>query len=443
MRRIGIIGLGAALTGAFAACGGSGTKTSGGQPNAVDGGTTPSTGTTDGGNGHTMTNADAAAAGPERLLVTYAGSSTSETVVFNVSTKAVDGRLSFPSLGMTSSQNSMSPFLLEQVSDVVAELNAAQPWNVQSSWSTAMSDSVDGGAYYSDPVQVIVGSPKNAYILRYQRNNIAVFDPSSAADGGSPMSSVDLSSFVQAGDSDGLVEMTAGAYVASSNRLYVVLANINQDTEVNGAVICSNEVSTVVAIDTTNNSVASLGGSGPKGSIALKYYNPISAAYDATGNRLIVVSAGCNASGSGGADAGSLGTATRRGIEAVDLASGASTSLLDLDTATFPAGFVDLPSAFVYVDSTHAILQFDSTGQAVYNWNPTQTTVGVVIPNAPDVFAYDGNGNILGTRLDSTTMVTSVVSVAIATGASTTLATSLTSITGASYTASVDVWPHP
>jgi len=39
--------------------------------------------------------------------------------------------------------------------------------------------------------------------------------------------------------------------------------------------------------------------------------------------------------------------------------------------------------------------------------------------------------------------VTSVVSVAIATGASTTLATSLTSITGASYTASVDVWPHP
>ena len=79
----------------------------------------------------------------------------------------------------------------------------------------------------------------------------------------------------------------------------------------------------------------------------------------------------------------------------------------------------------------------------MYNWNPTQTTVGVVIPNAPDVFAYDGNGNILGTRLDSTTMVTSVVSVAIATGASTTLATSLTSITGASYTASVDVWPHP
>jgi hypothetical protein len=438
MRAIGLIGFCTVLTGAVACS----SSSSSAQAKGTDAGTHPDTGV------HAEASADGAMGGgsePQRMFVTFTGSTASETVVLDMATKAVEGRLSFPGFGITDARNASTVFLLEQNTDVVAKLNTSKPWTTDSTWNIDLLDAVDGGSQYSDPVQSVVQTGARAYVLRYERNGIAVVDPSKTVTGGAPSSVVDLASLVQPGDADGVVDMVAGAYVASSQRLYVVLANVNQvDATMYGGVVCGGEVSTVVAIDTTTNAIVSLGGSGPKGAIALTYYNPVSVVYDAPGNRLIVVSAGCSQKPSG-ADAG-LGAASLRGVEAVDLATGKSTSLLALEASAFPAGFVDLPTSFAYIDSTHAALGFDQTGQAVYSWDPTSTKLGPLVPNAPDVFTYDGKGHLVGTRIDTSSggaASTAVVSVAFPGGASTTLGTDVTSITGASYVSSVDVWPHP
>jgi hypothetical protein len=386
---------------------------------------------------------DAAPAGPAHLLVTFTGATTSETVAVNVTTKAVDGRIPFSGFGVTDARNTTSPFLLEQNADVVAKLDATDPWKIDATWNVALTDVADGGSLYSDPYQVVVEASNKAYVLRYERNDIAVIDESASAEGGVPTSSINISKFVQAGDSDGVVEMTAAAYVPATHMLYVVLANINQATQATAmTVVCpTGGTSTLIGIDTTTDTIATLPGSAANGSIALTYYDPTSMVYDATGDRLIIVSAGCSPS-----TGGVLGAPTLRGVEQIALATGKSTSLIELTSSMFPVGFNDLPTGFVYIDSTHAVLGFDQTGEAVYAWNPTQATLGNLIPNAPDVFTYDGNGHLLGARADVTdagVAKTDIVSVTVPAGVSTTLATNVTSLSGASYVSSVDVWPHP
>jgi len=460
MRTIEFIGWTAAITSILGGCsssGGGATSHTTSSSSSAETGDAATTGSTDAGSGQSSSGEQSSSssssssgdgatsppASPERMLITFGGATTSETVVLNVKTKQVEGRIGFDGFGVTDTRNATGPMLLEGAIDVVAALDPTAPWQVGSTWNSALMDGVDGGVFYSQPVAVVEASASNGYILRYERNDVAVFNPSMTITGGAPASSVDLSSFVQAGDPDGLVDMMGGAYDASSSRVYVVLGNINQIAAASGSVPCSSEVSTVVAIDTKTNTVASLGGSGPKGSIALKYYNPISVVYDAAGSRLIVVSGGCNAKGAGD---GGVGAPSLRGIEAVNLTTGQSSSLLDLSMVKFPVGFDDMPTGFAYIDSTHAVIGFDQTGEAVYAWNPTETTIGAVIPNAPDVFTYDGQGNLLGTRVDTSASGTTsndVVSVAVSNGASVTLASNVTSLKGQTYTAWVDVWPHP
>jgi len=385
-----------------------------------------------------------AGAAAVHALITFGGSSTSEMVSVNLTSKAIEGRLPFPGVGVTDTRNTLSPFLLEQNADVVAKLNSTKPWTVDSTWNVAMTDAIDGGSLYSDPAQVVVETETKAYVLRTNRNDIAVINETS--DSGIPTSSISIASFLQTGDTDGVVEMTAAAYVPATSRLYVVLANVNQNDEAAyGATICGSEVSTVIAINTLTDTVVSLGGTGPGGSIPLVYYNPMTAVFDATGDRLIVASAGCNAKPT--APGGALGAVSGRGVEAVNLTTDKSASLLSITASAFPAGFVDIPTGFAYIDSTHAIIGFDGTGQAVYNWNPTSTTIGALIPNAPDVFVYDGNGHLVGTRVDTPdaggASSTDIVSVTVPAGVSTTLAKNVTSLTGLVYVSSVDVWPHP
>jgi hypothetical protein len=389
---------------------------------------------------------DGSAGGPEHLLVTFGNGGMSELVAVNVATQAVDGRLQFNGVGATSALSSSSAFLMEQDYDIVGRLDSTEPWTLDSTWNVRVPATMDGGSIYAEPYSVVVQGPSKSYVLLYERNQIAVIDQAAGADGGTPVSTVDLSSFVQAGDSDGLVEMTAAAYVPSMARLYVVLANINQAEEAQyGGVICNGEYATVVAIDTTNDSVVNLGGSGPGGSIALTFAGPITAVYDPLEERLLVVGSGCyDKPAAGGTVAPASGI--QRGVEQVALTSGQVTPLLSLDAIQFPPGFVDMPTGFEYIDSSHAIIGFYSTGQAVYNWNPTTTALGANIPNAPDVFTYDGHGHLLGTRLDTTdagVQSLDVVSVSVSTGTWTSLGTNVTSLTGTTYVASVDVWPHP
>jgi hypothetical protein len=153
-------------------------------------------------------------------------------------------------------------------------------------------------------------------------------------------------------------------------------------------------------------------------------------------NRLLILEAGCNPSVDGGA-----GPITKRGVEAVDLTDRTTSVLLDA-SAAFP-GNGGFPEGIGYVDGTHAVLGF---GSGVYHWDPTNTKVGALIPNAPSPFTYDGNGNLLGTVTTETDAgsSTKVVSVNLSTGKSTTLNDSekLSEISNG-FIGGVDVWPHP
>lgn len=382
---------------------------------------------------------------PQRVLVTSQNASTSELIAVDVATGLVDGRITYPGFGTTDAHSSLFPFVLEQENNLVGRLDPARPWIIDSSWNVLLKDAIDGGYAYTDPYAAVVGAADKTYVLRYNRNEIAVLDASQKVDGGPPtFHAIDLSSLVQP-NGDGAVEMTGGVYVAATKRLYVVLGNLNQNTYTDGDLLCTGTVSTVIAIDTTSDALVDLHGTGPGGAIALKGFNPAfnGIIYDPSGGgRILIDEAGCNTPPAT-ADAGP-GAITKRGVEEVKLSDLSTTMLLDTTPASvFPAGS-GYPSGFVYISPTEAVLGFDFTGTEVYTWDPTTTTLGKLIPNAPDEFTYDGAGNLLGaaTTEDDAGSTTNVVKVVIATGKSTTLAVNPFEPAGGTI-GGVDVWPHP
>ncbi len=381
---------------------------------------------------------------PQRVLVTQsAGSGMSELVAVNVADKVVDGRLPFASgFGTTDTQSGLYPFLLEQATSAVARLDPVRPWLIDSTWDVLLTDGFDGGYPYTDPTAVVVSTGSKAYVLRYNRNDIAVIDPKASAEAGKPASTIDLSGLLQKGG-DGTVEMTSGLYEPMTKRVYVVLENIDQSAVVESGgyyyLLCTGTVSTVTAIDTTTDTIVNLGGKGPMGSIALKGFDPVmnGLAYDPVNNRILLAEAGCNEPADGG-----VGPVVQRGVEAVNLTDG-STSILLNASKDFKPGH-GYPTGIVYIDETDGVLGFDQSGREVFNWNPKVPKLGTKIPNAPDRFTWDGAGNLLGTvtTYGDAGATTKVVSVAIGTGTQTVLAVDPCDIPG-EYISGVDVWPHP
>jgi len=388
--------------------------------------------------------ADAAdATPPPRLLLSYNGASTSELVAFGLDSKAVDGRFTYPGFIGTTYVTPTSPWLMEQANDVVARLDPLQPWLVASSWNVALDDETDSGfaAPYSDPDGVVVGAGTKAYVLRYTRNLIAVVDSSQNVDAGAPIKTIDLTSQLQSGG-DGYVEMTAGWYDAANSRLYVLLGNINRgDVGCNGyCQLCSSTSPTIVAIDTTTDTLAALGADAGEAGVvtsgyALEGYDPAFGAspmvYDAPNNRLLVLETGCSTT----AADGGVGPVVRREVEAVSLTDGSTHQLLDLTASAYP-------QAMFYIDPHHVILQLDTA----YAWDPTTTTLGPAIPNAPDTFSVDGQGNLVGVTqdygADGGPSGISVLSVSSGDGGVTTLGQNPFSLTNG-FVGGAQLWPAP
>jgi hypothetical protein len=388
--------------------------------------------------------ADAAdATPPPRLLLSYNGASTSELVAFGLDSKAVDGRFTYPGFIGTTYVTPTSPWLMEQANDVVARLDPLQPWLIASSWNVALNDETDSGfaAPYSDPDGVVVGAGTKAYVLRYTRNLIAVVDSSQNVDAGAPLKTIDLSSQLQSGG-DGYVEMTAGWYDAANSRLYVLLGNINRgEVGCNGyCQLCSSTSPTIVAIDTTTDTLAPLGADGGEAGVvtsgyALGGYDPAFGSspmvYDAPNNRLLVLETGCSTTE---ADGG-VGPVVRREVEAVSLTDGSTHQLLDLTASAYP-------QAMFYIDAHHVILQLDTA----YTWDPTTTALGPAIPNAPDTFGVDGQGNLVGVTqdygADGGPSGISVLSVSSGDGGVTTLGQNPFSLTNG-FVGGAQLWPAP
>ena len=385
--------------------------------------------------------AEAGVAPPSRLLLSYNGSASSELVAFGLQSKAVDGRMTYQDYLGLAYVGSTAPWLLEQSTDIVARLDAQQPWVVDSSWNVAMNDLTDAGyaESYSDPQAVIVNAGTKAYVLRYTRNLIGIIDASTVVDGGVPMAPIDLSSQVQAAG-DGYVQPVAGVYVAAQQRVYVLLGNINRNDVVDNGydLLCAATTPTVIAIDTMNDTLIDLNGTAPGDGWPLVGYNPIQGpgalAYDpltGASGRLLILEAGCNT-----VDAdGGAGALVKREVESLDLSAGTATELLDLTTQAFPSGLT-------YISASQAIVQLDTA----YVWNPTTTALGAAIPNAPDAFVYDGVGNLLGVSssygADGGFEGYAVVSVSVPAGTVTNLGTNPFTLTGG-FVGGVALWPAP
>jgi hypothetical protein len=334
--------------------------------------------------------ASAEASAP-RLLMTYAAA-TGELVGFDVNKGNVLGRLATPGFAIVEKSGG-DYFALETGQDLVVRLDPASQWKPIASWNVAMNDADSGSFGSADPVQVIEVAANKAYVLRYDRNRIAIIDPSQSADAGAPTGSIDLSALVQAGDTDGSVEASGAVYDPASKRLYVTLSNIDLNNVIDNGVyqLCGTTVSTLIAIDTTTDTLVTLGDGGPGGAVALKGIAPQNGylggvVLDPVGRRVLVMSTGCNVlAGDGG-----VGALTGRVIEAVDLGTLTSTVLLDANAQQYPG-------VFTYIDGAHALVQFGFFSPVTYQWIPTQNALGPALPVTPDVFDFDYAGSrILG-----------------------------------------------
>ncbi len=334
--------------------------------------------------------ADAGDAAPQdpRALITINNASASELVAVNLRTRAVDGRLGFPGFIGATYADGEDLWLLEQAVDVVAKLDRAEPWKVRGTFDVKLSDRVDGGDSYSDPLAVVASAGTKAYVLRYTRNAIAVIAPRTEGDAAQPVKSIDLSGLVAPLDRDRVVEMTSAVFVAAKKRLYVTLANVDKssilppdyDLPCPGAGLAS----TVVAIDTDTDALVNLGGTGPGGGIALAGYNVAFGArsyYDAAQDRLLVLTTGC----------GPFGGTLKRGIDEVKLATGQVRTLVDLGAQGFPSAF----ESFTEGGQTKYLV---GLGGGVFPWDPSRTTLEPQIANAPSNFAFDGKDKLVGVR---------------------------------------------
>jgi hypothetical protein len=355
---------------------------------------------------------DALEGTPPWMLVNINYASKSDVVAFSIPAKKVDGRFTYPGfIGQTTAQGG-ELYLMEQQADVVVKLSPAAPWKGGPSWSVRLDDAYDGGKTYADPVAVIPGPSNKAYVLRFNRNKIAVLDTTQKVDGGAPLKTIDLASQLDPLDQDGHVDMAAAVYIAAKQRLYVVLGNFDLTKtpliQSDPFTPCQTAKPKLVTIDTTTDTVVGT-------AIQLDGYNPLFGGtfYDADRDRLLVVHAGCNVDLP--LDAGK-GPLLRREVDEVVLATGATQRVLDLVTKGYPSGLAIL-------DAKNVILGFDF-GFEARTWDVTTAALGAQIPNAPDTFVYDGKGNLLGTKsqyFSDGGSASSIISVRVDDGGLTTL----------------------
>lgn len=378
-----------------------------------------------------------ASGAPRRALLVQGAVGGGELSVLNLETKAIDGRLQFAGSYGISSSVGTDPYLLDQEKDLVIRLDAKTPWKPVATWNVRGDDAVQDGDPNANPSAVVQTSCEKAYVLRYNRDKIAVIDPSQPT-GGVPTKYIDLSALKQDGDPN-MVEMTSAVYVPSKKRVYVLLGNTDFSRVVIedgwAKLLCAPELKpSIIAIDIETDEIVDLGGAAPGGGIALEGYSPAFGplTYDAAQDRLFVVQAGCNEPLPGGA----AGDIIRRRVEQVDLATGAVKTLLSLDDRGFP-------SSFAFISGEKAALAFGFEG---YHWDPRQTTLGAAIAGGVDFVASDGHGAYLGSLqaygTDGTPGKLDILSIPAADGAAPTSIIEGPFSKSGGYVAGIEAWPQ-
>lgn len=337
---------------------------------------------------------DGSAAASARLLVTavdFVGGA-SELLVANLATHAVDGRLAIASTAPTTVASGGRLFVVARDTGAVVELDADAPWNRSATWSIDRA-SVDGGTRAIASTASVVATDTKAYALFADSNTVSILG-APGSDAGGVGARVDLARYVQAGDSDGVVDPLGGVYVPARRLVYLVLRNVDTTTAATtpgGRVACTGTKSTVVGIDVDSDTFVDLNGDADGTALDLAGVNPVAVAYDAAGDRLLVAHAGCVLGGIDDAsDADVAGRLVGRQIEELSLFTNAVRTLLD-------ATDLGTPVRFVVVGDHRAVVQLmtDDAVRRTFVWDPSSTTLGRAI-TAPDAFSVDPSGKLYG-----------------------------------------------
>jgi hypothetical protein len=364
---------------------------------------------------------------PPYLLLSYGASSAaqSELAVFSVP----QGETVAVLPGIQQARNTIgaaSPWAFDPQRELVLKMSAVQPWIVESSWSIS-ADGRDGGPYAGpDWISVAETGSGKAYVTRYSSNRMYVLDLGAVSDGGAPSTTIDLSSFLQAGDTDGLVDVAAAFYVASYDRVFVVLGNVDRnDVDPSGLPRCKTGLFS--AIGMVQGATATV----IPNPHQLFGMNPQTLVYDSTDFALVVSSAGCSVIEDGGI------APVGREISQMFLGNLLVTTLVDATSLGFPG-------SLVWIDGSDGFAEF---GGVTYGWNPG-VALGAVVPNAPDVFVWDGNGSLVGPRTtrasDGGVTGTDVLRVNPASGVTTVIGSNpISQPDPAGSWRGVDMWPHP
>lgn len=317
---------------------------------------------------------------PARVLVVNSDP-PGELAAVNLDTRAVDGRLSLDGgLGVTSATG-LDLWLLDQVHDVVTRLDAREPWKPAARWD--VSDEVPGDdPRPAMPITVVQVSCTKAYVVRANRDRIAIIDPTDTS--GRPSGWIDMASFRAAADT-GTLDLAGAVWVPSKKKVFVLAGNVARgDAFPDAGLRCNDLRASIFGIDVTTDKVVSVAGKGVAGSIAIDGFDPkpgASLLYDAPFDRLLAVGRGCNPGVT--LDGG---TVARREIEQVELATGAVKQLLSLDKDPLPTGLA-------LADGDHAAVMF---GVNAYRWNPREPSLGA--PLDARIIASDGRGAFIGAR---------------------------------------------
>ncbi|MEZ4224359.1 MAG: hypothetical protein R3B13_25645 [Polyangiaceae bacterium] len=372
--KLGGSGGGAGLAGASGSGGGAGTATGGAAGSSGD----AATGGSDAGD---------AAAGASALLV--AGTdffSETEVAWVDLATLKVLGRVTLSDGDAVPVASSGRGFVLSRTTSQVVTMDSSG--NSDKTISVDRAAISESGTAPTNPSRLVATSTNSAWVTLYDANRIAKLDLAA----GSVSKTVDLSSYLDAGDGDGAVDVDNAVLDAVSGRLYFTVARIDRTTVAapDFQLACPTTPALLMALDVATDAIVDLNGSDAGDGVALSLQNPVDMVLDADGGRLVILHAGCFAA----ADAGKSRVAY--GVEAVPLGTLTPASLLSPTSGDFLSRLLLLASDSAVID------RFDTNFSEFWSlWKPSNSSLGSDLSGVPGAAIVEDADHLLGVSIEA------------------------------------------
>ncbi len=325
---------------------------------------------------------------PGRFAMLFGGSSQNgrgELTVVDLATATYAGRYPTTSVDSLPFASGRKPFLAQRDLGKLLVMDANAPWVVTQTVTLTGGNDVSG---------VAADDGTKAYVTRPSTNSVLVVNTAT----GAKIRDLDLSPFAAAADTDGIVGVSGAAFDTTTKRVYFLLDRVifrAVTTDVDEVSECLPTGAAIVAFDTTTDTVVDLNGAAPGQAIDLQGSRPLGFVPDLASGRLLIVHNGCYVDNGLPHDPDGevddwAGVRQGRGVEAVRVATGATTWLYQ-STDKF------IPDFFIYADAHHAFIT-DRAG--LHPWDPTTPMLGAAMPAWPrpagSLSIYDGRGHVVG-----------------------------------------------